>query len=577
MNKTTDTIKITIDGLALTAQKGETILSVAQKNKIYIPALCHHPDVKIQASCRLCSVEIKGRPGLVTACSTEVVDGMEIVTDSPSIRLSRLVNLQLIFTEHCEECNDCILKRNCLIKDLAQKYQVPITRFVDRKQGFPVHEFGKSLIFQSSKCIDCGLCVDVCHQEGVDFLEYKKVGDFWQVCPSADKNKDCIYCGQCLVHCPVGAFEAVGEFEDIAKPLQEKNKIVVFQFAPSIRAAIGEEFDLPHGTIVTGQLVAGIHRLGIKYVFDVSVGADVTTMEEASELVERIKNGGRLPMFTACCPAWVKYVEFFTPELVPNMTTVRSPQIIMGGLIKTYWAKKQKINPKDIVVVSVMPCVAKKYEKEKPELKINGLKPVDYVMTTRELAWLFKANNIDLKNLPSEEADPALGIPTGAGVIYGASGGVMESALRTAYYKLTGQHLRQLDFKEVRGLQGFKRAAIKIGDRTLRVAVVNQLTNGQKIIEELKKNPQSYDYVEVMACPGGCIGGGGQPVPVNTEIRRKRAESLYRIDAKKEIRAAEDSDIVKTIYGEFMNDKQNAEKVAHTKYRRRNKEVYPVK
>ncbi len=577
MSQNLDTIKITIDGRVFTAKKGETILDVAKKNKIYIPTLCYHPDVKIQASCRLCSVEIKGRAGLTTACSTEAIDGMEVVTDSPSVRLARLVNLQLIFTEHCEECNDCILKRNCTIKDLAQKYHVPITRFEDRKKSFPVHNFGKSLIFQSSKCIDCGLCVDVCHEEGVDFLEYKKVGDFWQVMPSACKDKDCIYCGQCLVHCPVGAYEAVGEFEDIDKPFKEKNKTIVFQFAPSIRASIGEEFDMPHGTVVTGQLVAAIHRLGVKHVFDVSVGADVTTMEEAEELVERIKNGGKLPMFTACCPAWVKYVEFFAPELVPNMTSVRSPQIIMGGLIKTYWAKKQNIKPKDIIVVSVMPCVAKKYEKEKPELKINGLKPVDYVMTTRELAWLLKAKNIDLKNMPSEELDPALGIPTGAGVIYGASGGVMESALRTAYHKLTGQHLEKVDFKEVRGLQGFKRADIKIGERTLHVAVVNQLTNGQKILAELKKNPQAYDYVEVMACPGGCIGGGGQPVPVNAEIRRKRAESLYGIDAKKDIRTAEGSEIVKTLYSEFMNDRKMAELIAHTKYRRRKKEVYPVK
>lgn len=571
-----ETFLIKINGQDFSAQSDQTILAVAQANGIRIPTLCYHPDVKIQASCRLCSVEIKGKTGLQTACSTLVSPGMEINTDTPSIRLARLNNLQLIFTEHCEECNDCVLRQRCLIKDLAKEYRVPINKFPDRKKGFPVHQFGPALQFDTSKCVDCGLCVDMCNQQ-VSFLEYKKRGDFWEVCPSDKKDKDCIYCGQCLTHCPVGAFEAIGEFEDVAKPLLDKSKTIVFQFAPSIRAAIGEEFNLPYGSIVTGQLVAAIRQLGVKHVFDVSVGADVTTMEEASELVERIKTGGKLPMFTACCPSWVKYMEFFEPKLVPYLTTVRSPQIIMGGLIKTYWAQKQGINPKDIVVVSVMPCVAKKYEIERPEFKIKGIKPVDYVMTTRELAWLFKQKNIDLKNIAPETIDPALGIPTGAGVIYGASGGVMESALRTAYFQLTGEKLKNVEFKEVRGLVGFKTAEIKIGERTLKVAVVNQMSNGKKILAELAKDPQRYDYIEVMSCPGGCIGGGGQPVPVSPEIRRKRAEALYSIDSAETIRQADDSVIVKTLYQEFMNDHQNAHQVAHTKYTPKKKEVYPTK
>jgi len=568
-------ISIYINGKEYSASEGQSVLDVAQANNIHISTLCHHPDIKIQGSCRLCLVEIKDKKGLHTSCSTKVEEGMVVTTESKNIERARKTNLELIFAEHCEECSDCIYLQNCTIRDYAKKYGVKITKYSDRKKGYPVHRFGPSLEFDTSKCIDCGLCVDICKKEGVDFLEFKKNGKFYEVCPSSDKNKDCIYCGQCLTHCPVGAFEGVGEFEDIDKYLDTKGKTVVFQFAPSIRSTIGEEFGMPVGSVVTGQLVAAIKALGVEHVFDVCVGADITTMEEASELIERFSDNRPLPMFTSCCPAWVKYVEFFRPDMIANLTTVRSPQIIMGGLIKTYWAKEMKINPQDIIVVSIMPCVAKKYEIERSQVKIDGLKPVDQVLTTRELAHLLRKKKIDLSTIKPATAKSPLLKPSGAGVIYGASGGVMESALRAAYKKLTGQRMPKLELKEVRGIEGFKKARIKVGQKEIKVAVVNGISNAKKVLEELDKDPHAYDYVEVMACFGGCIGGGGQPVPINDEIRKKRALGLYKVDNKDKIRSADENPIIDKLYKEFFSDHHITHKVCHTSFIKKKKEVYP--
>lgn len=570
-------ISIFINKQRYLADSGETVLDVARRNNIHITTLCHHPDVKIQGSCRLCLVEIAGRKGLFTACSTKVEEAMKVVTDSKDISRAKQTNLELIFAEHCEECGDCIYSQNCTIKEYAKKYNIKITKYPDRKKGYPVHKFGPALQFDSSKCIDCGLCVEICKKEGVDFLEFKKKGKFYEVTPSCKKSKDCIYCGQCLTHCPVGAFEGIGEFEDVDKYINIKGKTVVFQFAPSIRSTIGEEFGMPVGSVVTGKLVAAIKALGIEHVFDVSVGADITTMEEATELLERLKENKPLPMFTSCCPAWVKYVEFFRPDMIANLTTVRSPQIIMGGLIKTYWAKEMNINPKDIVVVAIMPCVAKKYEINRSQNKINGLKAVDQVLTTRELAHLLRKKKIDLATIKADVAKSPLLKPSGAGVIYGASGGVMESALRAAYRKITGCRMPKLQFQAVRGIAGFKKAKLKIANHTIKVGVVNGIANAKRILAELEKNPQAYDYIEVMACFGGCIGGGGQPVPVDDEIRRKRSAGLYNEDNKNTVRSADENPIIKKLYQDFFSDHKNIHNVCHTSFSKKKKEVYPVK
>ena len=555
-------IEIFINNKKIKCFEKEKVFDVARKNGIEIPNLCYHSDLKIKANCRLCLVEIKNRKGLHTSCTLKAEPGMQIVTDSPDIAKARKINLELVFAQHCEKCHDCVWNFNCELLKLAKNYNVNINRFFDRKKDYPVYRFGNSLIFESCKCIDCRNCVDACHNQGIDFLEVKEKGHLFQIIPSKDKNKDCIYCGQCIVHCPAGAFQGVGEFEDIEKPFLSKGKIIFFQFAPSIRTSLGEDFGLKEGKNLTGKLVAALKKSGADKVFDVCIGADLTTIEESKELIERLEKKKNLPMFTSCCPAWVKFVEFYHPELIPNLTSVRSPQIISGGLIKTYFSKKSGLNPKDIFVVSVMPCVSKKHEIERKELKIKGLKPVDCVMTTREIIRLFKKRKIDFKNIAPLKADFPFGEPSGAGVIYGASGGVMESALRTAYKEYTGKELKNIEFKKVRGMEGVKEASIDFKGKKIRVAVVNGIKNAKEII----KRKKDFDYIEVMACPGGCVGGGGQPLPTDFITRKKRAEGLYSIDKKKKIRRAHENETVKNIYKEFLDSEEKIKNFCHTKY-----------
>jgi iron-only hydrogenase group A len=561
-------INVKLNGKKLKARENETVLELAYRLGLKIPHLCYHPDTSVKANCRVCVVEIAGWTKLPTSCSTRVYEGMDIKTDSLKVKRARKVNLEFIFSEHIEKCPTCPLRPNCKLLEYAGEYKLKITRFSDRKKKRNVYKFGPAIEIDGTQCIDCRNCIDMCNKQEVGFLKLKNKGCKIEIAPVTDGKHDCVYCGQCAVHCPVTSAQEQLHYGEVQELLNDKkDKIVIAQIAPSIRSSIGEIFKLPYGKVVTGQLRASLKKLGFDYVFDTNFGADITTITEATELVERLKDKKSvLPMFTACCPSWVRFVEFYYPEFIPNLTTARSPQIHLGGVAKTYWAKKMKIDPKNIVIVSIMPCISKKFEAKRPELKVQGVFPVDHVLTTRELGYLLYKNKIDISKIKPEEADNPLGEYSGAGAIYGASGGVTESALRTACAILNKKNIGCIDFKEVRGLEETKEAEVMVGGRKINVAVVNTLGSAKKILEDLLVNPKKYDYVEVMACPGGCIGGGGQPIPTTPMHRKKRAESLYKIDKSLKVRQAHQNKGAKKAIKWLKKDKKLEHNVLHTTY-----------
>lgn len=530
---------IKIDNKEYNFKPGETILQVARRHGLFIPALCYHPDFPIKSNCRLCLVEVvkNGKSQITSACSVPAIEGLEVFLDTARIKRLRRTNLELLFAEHVEKCPTCELRFNCPLLNLVKKYRVKISRFAERKADRKTYNLGNIITIDGSKCIDCRLCLDACNKlQKLNCLTMKGRGAHQEIVPT---NNPCTYCGQCVTHCPVAAIQEKPEHTKVSALLKDKKKLVIAQFAPSIRAAIGEEFGMEYDDKMAGRVSAALKKLGFDYVFDVNLGADITTITEAEELVERLHNPKAVfPMMTSCCPAWVRYVETRHPELIPYLTSARSPHMHLGGMIKTYWAQEKKIDPKNIIIVSVMPCTAKKYEITRPEFKINNLAPVDHVITTREMAMMIKEAKINFVEIKPQATDLVWNNGSGAGAIYGVSGGVMESALRTAvWYLEKNKNLAKLEFKEVRGLSGVKESIVKVAGRNLRVAVVNGLGNIDKVLVRLK----DFDYVEVMSCPGGCIGGGGQPFPVSNEVRLKRIQSLYSIDAKQTVRRAHEN------------------------------------
>ncbi len=556
-------INLTIDGQKVQVPEGTTVLEAARKAGIDIPTLCYLKDINKIGACRVCLVEIEKTRGLQPSCTYPVSEGMHVKTNTPLIREARKAVVELILSNHPMECLTCNRNRNCELQALSKQLGITDIRFQGENTTFPMDFSSAAVERIPDKCILCRRCVAVCGKaQGIGILGATERGFKSIVAPAFHRplaEVNCVLCGQCINVCPVGALREKSHVQKVWDAIANPDKVVFVQTAPAVRAALGEEFGLPIGTIVTKKMVAAIRRLGIDKVFDTDFTADLTIMEEGSELVQRIKNGGKLPLITSCSPGWVKYCEHHAPEFLENMSTAKSPQQMFGALVKTYGAEKYGIDPARIFSVSVMPCTAKKFEAERPEMKASGFTDVDAVLTTRELASMIKEAGIDFAALPDEEYDDPMGMSTGAGLIFGVTGGVMEAALRTVYELVTGEHLEKIDFVAVRGLKGVKEATIELPPvGTVRVAVAHGLGNAKKLLDKVKAGEQ-YHFIEIMACPGGCINGGGQPIVSSAErmrlqedYRAMRAKAIYQEDKGMIMRKSHENPAIIKIYEEFL-------------------------
>ena len=577
-------INIRIDGEPLRVPATTTVLHAAEKLGIHIPRLCYHPRLKLEGSCRVCVVQVKGFNYFLTACSTEVWEGMEVETNSPAIRQARRDIVELLMDNHPRDCQTCERDGVCELQKQAYRLGVRERIFEGKRKHYPIDNTSLSVVRTSEKCILCNRCVRVCKEvQGVHNLSQQGRGFNTVVGPAFLSPMDesiCIQCGQCVAVCPTAAFlehdHTERVWEVLALPRDVKH--VVVHTAPAIRATIGESFGMPIGTPVTGQLVTALRRLGFDGVFDTNVSADLTIIEEATEFLSRMKSGENLPLLTSCSPGWINFLEKFYPEMIPNTSTCKSPMQMMSTLLKTYYAEKKGINPKDIYVVAIMPCVAKKYEAGRKEHALpDGTPTTDAVLTTRELAWMIKSYGIDFESLPKGEFDKPLGLSSGASDIFGATGGVMEAALRTAAVKLTGEGVGPLEFEEVRGVTGLKETTIRLGDIDVSIAVANGLENAKELLDAIKRGERKYHLVEIMACPGGCVMGGGQPYPpldhdsLDSDLALRRAKALYTIDDNKQLRRSHENPDIEHLYAEFIGEPngEKAHALLHTHYQAR--------
>ncbi len=567
-------LKAVIDGIEMELKEKMSILDAAKKAKINIPTLCYEEGLSIYGGCRLCVVEIEGEELLKPACATDIQDGMEIRTHSKKVRNLRKNLFELIIATHnidCQlNCLTCSRSNNCELKNIAEDIGVSKMRLDPIKRGEGIDNSSYSIIREPEKCISCNRCIRKCEEvQGIGIFTTANRGPETVVTTFKNRgmgNVECTNCGQCILSCPTGALHELYQKDIVLDILSDQTKHVVVQTAPAVRVAISEPFSNQAGDISTGQLVTALKRLGFDAVFDTNFTADLTIMEEGTELIERINSGGKLPLFTSCSPGWIKFIEHFYPEYLDNLSSAKSPQQMFGALAKTYYAEEAGIDPEDIVVVSVMPCTAKKFEAKRDEMAGD----VDYVLTTRELASMIKSAGIDFLNLEDSEYDELLGVSSGAADIFGTTGGVMEAALRTATELITGQELENIDFDSVRGLEGIKKAEVEIGELKLKAAVAHGLGNARRVMEMIKEG-EEFDFVEFMACPGGCMGGGGQPISCADNVLEKRQQAIYRIDKEKKLRKSHENPYIKKLYDNYLEKpgSEKAHRLLHTKYKAR--------
>ena len=572
MSQEMEMVKITINNIPVEVPKGTKIMKAAEKIGIDIPHLCYHEDQRLKSRCRLCSVEVTGKKRLYAACSTEVWDGMDIHTDTESVRDSQEVILEMLLAHHNQDCLACSRNQTCELQRLCSRFNIQSSKLPSVCKPEEKIVTNAAIVRDPSKCVRCGRCIRTCKDvQGIEALCFAGRTSDIRVTTAYDKpmeTTDCVLCGQCSLVCPVGAIVEKDDTDRVLDALRDPKKHTLVQVAPSVRVALGDAFGGKPGEIVTGKMVTALKMLGFDKVFDTNFGADLTIMEEGAEFLHRLQNGGTLPMITSCSPGWVNFMEKHFGDQRDHLSTAKSPMSIFGAIAKTYYPEKVGIDVRNLVTVSIMPCTAKKFEAARPELGRNGMQDTDLVLTTRELVKLIKYVGLDFEKLPESEFDSPLGTGSGAGAIFGATGGVMEAALRTVYETATSKTLERIDFTDVRGMKGIKEATISLNGRDIHIAVAHTLKNARKIMEDVARGTSPYDFIEIMACPGGCLGGGGQPVGTTNAIRQKRMEALYEIDRNLPIRKSHENPEIQTLYKEFIGEplSKKAHELLHTHY-----------